>query len=147
MKQSLLMTWLLISVFYLTACETLWVVKKNPGPPAHAKAHGFYKNNPPVAASQFYYYPSLEVYYNYSSREYTVYRNGNWVMINDYTVPVLYTQQYVIIADDRGKPWKYHAKHKLKYHSGYFKKSGPVKHKAKNTGMRKGPTKGKGKGR
>ncbi|MEN3046876.1 MAG: hypothetical protein ABDH49_07870 [Candidatus Hydrothermales bacterium] len=97
---------LLIFLTFTLGCVALIEEKK--GPPPHAKAYGYREKY------LFWYYPSLEIYYDVKRDIYIVMEGGNWVEVK--TKPKgIEIAEYVIIETSEDKPWKKHSYYKNKY--------------------------------
>ncbi|MEN3045034.1 MAG: hypothetical protein ABDH37_07475 [Candidatus Hydrothermales bacterium] len=96
----------LIFLTFIIGCVA--VVEDRRGPPPHAEAHGY------RAKYLFWYYPSLEIYYDVKREIYIINKEGEWVEIKTKPKGIEVTE-YVIIETFDDKPWKKHSYYKKKY--------------------------------
>lgn len=122
-----------ISITSLNACGTSGVQVNlapvlgqfaNPGPPAHAKAHGY------RAKHTYRFYADAAVYFDISSKSYFYLSGNEWKV--SLTLPQtlrLNLVNGVTIEMDTDKPYTKFKEHKIKYPPGQRKKNRwPKKH-------------------
>jgi hypothetical protein len=100
-------------------------------------------------ASQYYYLPDIDAYYDVPSQRFIYIRNGRWV--REQRLPARYSGynlrngQVIFLTDYRGKsPFAYHKKHKIKYRGNRYEPAKGFGKKGRDNGKRKGDNK-KGK--
>ena len=94
-------------------------------------------------ASQYYYLPDIDTYYDVPAQRFIYVRNGQWVRaqklparFNGYN---LRTGQVVYLTDYRGKsPFTYHKKHKIKYLGKHYQPGKSYAKKDHDNGKQKG---------
>jgi hypothetical protein len=94
-------------------------------------------------ASQYYYLPDIDAYYDVPAQRFIYVRNGRWV--REQRLPTRYsgynlrTGQVVFLTDYRGKsPFAYHKKHKIKYKGKRYEAAKGHAKKSHDNGKRKG---------
>lgn len=117
----------IMSMALLNACKTVGVQVNfptvlgeyvNPGPPAHAKAHGY------RAKHTYRFYPDAAVYFDISSKSYFYLSGTEWKV--SVTLPQtirVNLGECVSIEMDTDKPYTNYKEHKLKYPPGQLKKN------------------------
>ena len=115
-----------ISIASLNGCKTAGVQVDfstvlgeyvKPGPPAHAKAHGY------RAKHTYRFYPEAAVYFDISSKSYFYLCGNEWRVA--VTLPQtlrIKLGDYVTIEMDADKPYTKFKEHKIKYPPGQLKK-------------------------
>jgi hypothetical protein len=87
-------------------------------PPSHAKAYGYKKKT-------YYYYPSHNIYYDVSAKEYIVFRSGKWMKVKALPKGIKIEPAGKVTFSYGGKNiYKYNHAHIAKY----GKKTYPAKH-------------------
>ena len=115
-----------VSIASLNACKTVGVQVNlppvleqyvTPGPPAHAKAHGY------RAKHSYRFYPDAAVYFDVSSKSYFFLSGNEWRV--SMTLPKTLSVKLgdcVTIEMDTDKPYTKFEEHKIKYPPGQLKK-------------------------
>lgn len=104
---------LVFGLLFITSTQAQVSVNVNLGtPPVWAPAN-------PVA-TQYYYLPDIDAYYDVPAARFIYVRNGQWVraerLPSRYRAYDLRKGQVVYLTDYRGKsPYSYHKNHKIKY--------------------------------
>jgi hypothetical protein len=86
-------------------------------PPSHAKAYGHKKT--------YYYYPSHNIYYDVSAKEYIVFRSGKWMKVK--ALP-----KGIKIGPSGKVTFSYGGKNIYKYNHAHIAKYGKKNHPAKH---------------
>jgi hypothetical protein len=107
---------LLLCLAVLAGCETVYYGHPQPGPPAHAPAHGYHKKH------VYYYYPDVEVYWSVGLGTYAVFGSDGWVVVSERPAVLGPSHRYVILELDHKEPWRQHSHYKKKYPPGQAKK-------------------------
>ena len=76
----------------------------------------------PMVAYHYWYYPDMEVYYDYDAHVYFYMEGGSWHRVA--YLPKRYHRlgHYVVVESERGRPWARYDAHRAKYPPGQFKR-------------------------
>ncbi len=127
---------LLIAV--LTGCETVHHHYPRPGPPPHARARGRRVQH------VYHYYPDVEIYWCRDLGTYTVFRGGQWVVVNRRPARLTSGHRHVVIRPGNNRPWRNHTRYMKKFPPKQLARQQPGRGKGKQLGA---PAKGGGKGK
>ena len=104
-------------IFYGSEDQPAYVVKERTGPPSWAPAYGW------RAKHQYYYYPSVGVYFDIGREVYFYFNGSRWVaavrLPGGVTVNV---RERVLLEMNTSRPYLYYPDHVKKYPPGQLKK-------------------------
>lgn len=75
----------------------------------------------PAPAYNYWYYPSLGVYYDYGAHVYFYQDGPNWVRVRHLPPRFHHLGRHVRVQSDRGRPWSHYADHRAKYPPEHYR--------------------------